>query len=163
MKFPDYINDWVKREVIQGRIMVGIGICLCIVFIAILRSDNAILKGSIIPLSLLLGILLGYGIYILYSRPAHAREIIRLYKKSPAEAVKQEMVKHINDNKTGKVLVRVYPVLMLISVVAFMVVSTPYYKGMAVGFTILFISMFLIDTGFVSRSDAFLSFLKELQ
>jgi hypothetical protein len=107
--------------------------------------------------------LLGYGSYMLYSRPAHAKEIIRLYQKSPDDAIKQEKAKHINDNKAGKVLIRVYPLLMLFSIGALIFVSTPHYKGMAAGFALLFIAMFLTDIGFVSRSDAFLSFLTALQ
>ena len=163
MEFTNFTNDWAKSEVFQGKMMIGIGIFLSIVFVAILRSDNTLLKGGLIPFSLLLAILLGYGSYMLYSRPAHAQEIIRLYQKSPDKAIKQERAKHINDNKTGKVLICVYPLLMLVSIVALIFVSTPHYKGMAVGFALLFISMFVIDNGFVSRSESFLSFLKELQ
>ena len=116
-----------------------------------------------IPLSLLLAILLGYGSYMLYSRPAHAKEIIKLHQKSPDEAIKKEMAKHINDNKTGKVLMRVYPLLMLVSIGGLIFVSSPHYKGMAVGFALLFIAMFLIDNGFVARSEEFLSFLKKIK
>jgi hypothetical protein len=161
MEFADYTNAWVKSEVLQGRTMIGI--ILSVVFVAVLRSDNALLKGSIIPLSLLLAMMLGYGSYMLYSRPAHAKEIIRLYQKSPDEAIKQAKAKHINDNKTGKVLIRVYPLLMLFSIGALNFASAPHYKGMALGFALLFIAMFLTDIGFVSRSDAFLSFLTALQ
>jgi len=163
MEFADHINDWAKSEVLQGKIMIAIGIFLSILFIAILQSDYALLKGSIIPLSLLLAILLGYGCYMLYSRPAHAKEIIRLHQKYPDEAIKQEREKHINDNKIGKVLLRVYPLLMLVSIGTLVFVSSPHYKGMAVGFALLFIAMFIIDNGFVSRSDGFLAFLKELE
>jgi hypothetical protein len=163
MEFTDHINEWARREVLQGKRMIAIGMFLSIVFVAILRSDYALLKGSIIPLSLLLAILLGYGSYMLYSRPAHAKEMIRLHQKSPDEAIKQEGEKHINDNKTGKVLIRVYPLLILVSIGALIFVSSPYYKGMAVGFALLFIAMFIIDDGFVSRSDGFLSFLKKLE
>lgn len=161
MEFTNYTNEWAKSEVLQGRIMIGIGIFISIVFVAILRSDNALLKGSIIPLSLLLTILLGYGSYMLYSRPAHAKEIIALYQKSPDKAIQQEKAKHINDNKMGKILIRIYPVLMLVSIIALIFVSSPHYKGMAVGFALLFIATFLIDNGFVSRSDNFLSFLNQ--
>jgi hypothetical protein len=52
---------------------------------------------------------------------------------------------------------------MLFSIGALIFVSAPHYKGMAVGFALLFIAMFLTDIGFVSRFDGFLSFLKELQ
>lgn len=159
MEFTDYTNTWAKSEVLQGKIMIAIGLFLSVAFIAIYRSENQLLRGSLIPLGLLLAILLGYGSFILYSRPAHAKEIIQLYQKNPKEAVKQETTKQINDNKAGKLLIRIYPILMLISVIAFIFVSASYYKGTALGFVLLFVSMFIIDNGFVSRSNAFLSFL----
>ncbi len=79
MDFIEYTNMWVQREVTQGKIMIGIGIFLLFVFFSILRSQNELLRGSLIPIVLLLVILIGYGSYILYSRPAHAKESIALY------------------------------------------------------------------------------------
>jgi len=162
MNFIEYMNTWVKSEVLQGKLMIGIGVILVVVFIGIIKSQNELLKGLLIPFGLLLVILIGYGSYILYSRPAHAKESITLYEKSKADAVAQEETKHINDNKAGKRLLRIYPILMLVSIATLLFGFTPYYKGMAIGFAILFISIFIIDSGFVSRSDSFLSFLKTL-
>ena len=45
--------------------------------------------------------LLGYGSYLLYGGTAHAKEIIRLYQKSPYETFKREKAKPINDDKAG--------------------------------------------------------------
>jgi hypothetical protein len=106
MNFIEYENTWVKSEVAQGRIMIGIGVLLLLVFFIILRNQNELFKGALIPLSLLLLILIGYGSYILYSRPAHAKESISLYEQSKEEAIEKEKTKHINDNKAGKILLR---------------------------------------------------------
>ena len=160
MEFIEYTNAWAKSEVYQGKIMIAIGVFLAVAFVAIFRSENVLLRGSLTPLGLLLAILLCYGSFILYSRPAHAKEISSLYQKNPGEAIKKGVAKHENDNKSGKILTRVYPILMLGSVIALFFVSYLYYKGMALGFVLLFISAFIIDNGFISRSDAFLSFLK---
>ena len=163
MNFIEYINTWAKSEVTHGRIMIGIGILLLLTFYTIFRSQNELLKGALIPLGLLVVILIGYGGYILYSRPAHAKSSIASYQSAETEAIAQEKEKHINDNKAGKTLIRfVYPGLMLLSVVALFLVSTPYYKGMALGFILLFVSTYIMDSGFVSRSDAFLDFLETL-
>ena len=163
MDFIEYTNTWTKSEVIQGRIMIGIGILLLFVLYGIFRSQNDLLKGALIPLSLLLLVLIGYGSYILYSRPAHAKESIVLYGKSQTEAIEVEKVKHINDNKAGKMLMKyVYPILIILSASALLIVSSLYYKGMALGFVLLFVSTYIIDNGFVTRSDAFLSFLNTL-
>lgn len=163
MDFVEYANAWVKSEVTQARFMIGIGILLLLAFFGIMRSQHELLKGSLIPLGLLLVVLIGYGSYILYSRPAHAKESIALYTTSKAEAIEQEAAKHINDNKAGKALMRyVYPILMLVSVLGLMLVQSPYYKGMALGFVLLALSVYIVDYGFVSRSDAFLAFLETI-
>lgn len=164
MDFIEYANAWSKSEVTQGRIMIGIGVILLFVLYSIFRSQNELLKGTLIPLGLLLVILIGYGSYILYSRPAHVKESIALYEKSRVEAIEKEKVKHINDNKAGKTLLRyIYPILMIISALGLLLLSSPYHKGMALGFVLLFGSTYIIDNGFVSRSDAFLLFLNNLQ
>ncbi|MEM6800435.1 MAG: hypothetical protein AAF696_03470, partial [Bacteroidota bacterium] len=122
-----------------------------------------LLKGTLIPLSLLVLVLIGYGGYILYSRPAHARESITLYQSAETEAIAKEKEKHINDNKSGKNLMQfVYPGLILLSVIALFFISSPYYKGMALGVILLSVSTYIIDNGFVSRSDAFIDFLDKL-
>ena len=163
MDFIEYTNTWVKSEVTQGRFMIGIGILLLFVLYGIFRSQNDLLKGALIPLSLLLPVLVGYGAYILYSRPAHARESIALYKQSKTEAIEAEKVKHLNDNKAGKTLLKyVYPILMMLSAIALFFVSSLYYKGMALGFVLLFVSTYIIDNGFVTRSDAFILFLNSI-
>ena len=162
MDFIEYMNSWVKNEITQGKIMIGIGIALLIAFFFILRSQHELLKGTLIPLGLLLVILIGYGSYILQSRPAHAKESILFYKQSEKEAIEKEITKHINDNKAGKSLMRyVYPSLMILAILMLILVSSPYYKGMALGFVLLFLSTYIIDYGFVSRSDAFIKFLQQ--
>lgn len=157
----EYANEWAKNEVYQGKIMIAKGVVLAIAFILICRNDNELLRGMLIPVGMLLVILLGYGSYILYSRPAHAKEIITIYKTSPEEAVKLEIAKHKKDNKAGKLLIRIYPILTFISIVLLFFASSLHYRGTALGSALLFVSAFLIDSGFVSRSDAFLLFLKK--
>lgn len=163
MDFIEYANNWSKSEVTQAKIMIGIGVLLTVAFIGIIRSENEFLRGALTPIGLLLIILLGYGSYILYSRPAHVKESIALYQQSEKEAIEKEKAKHINDNKAGDTLLKIYPILMLISIALLFFVSSPFYKGMAIGFGLLFIATFMIDYGFVSRSNAFLSFLSELK
>ncbi len=161
MGFVEYTNMWVQREVTQGRIMIGIGIVLLLVSFRIYSSQDELLRGTLIPLGLLILILVGYGGFILYDRPAHAKESIALYEESKAKAREQEKSKHSNDNKAGNNLLRyVYPALMAISAISLFFIKSPYYRGMALGFIVLFVATYIIDNGFVSRSDAFLTFLK---
>ena len=163
MNFIEYINSWSRAEVLQGKIMISIGLLFLTTFIAISRGEHELLRGTLLPLGLLITILIGYGGYILYSRPAHAKESIALYQTAQVEAIQQERAKHINDNKAGKTLMKfVYPSLILLATLALSFIPAPFYKGMALGFIALFVSTFIIDNGFVTRSDSFISFLDTL-
>jgi len=163
MDFTEQTNLWVKSEILQGRIMIGIGILLLCVCIAIFRSENDLLRGGLIPLVLLLVVLIAYGGYILQSRPAFASASIDQFATSQEAAITHTREKHINDNKAGKTLIgMVYPALMLISVIALFFVTAPFHKGMALGFIALFVAVYIMDSGFVSRSDAFIAYLDTL-
>jgi len=163
MNFIDYTNAWVKAEVNQGKIMIGVGLLVLVALFAIFKSQNELLRGMLIPLGLLTVVLIGYGVVIMTSRPAHAKESLALYELSKSEALEKEKLKHINDNKAGKTLMKyVYPALILLSVFLLLFLSITYYKGMALGFIIVFVSTYIMDYGFVSRSDAFISFINNL-
>jgi len=161
MDFIQQLQFWEKGELLQGKIMIGLGILFLIGFIFIFRSENTFFRGSLIPLSLLLVVFIGYGGYILYSRPAHVKQSIALYETSESEAVAKEIEKHTNDNKVGKALIKyAYPSLIIIAALLLFFMSNVYYKGMAAGFIILFIATYIIDTGFVSRSEIVLQAIK---
>ena len=160
MDFIQQLQLWEKGELLQGKIMIGIGILLLIGCIAILRSQHLLLRGSLVPLGLLLMVFIGYGGYILYSRPAHVKQSIALYENSKDEAIVKEVQKHTNNNKAGKTLMKyVYPAFILFAAVALLFISSAYYKGMAVGFILLFAATYIIDYGFVSRSEKVLELI----
>lgn len=160
MDFIQQLQLWEKGETQQGQIMIAVGVLFLIAFIFILKSENNLLRGTLIPLGLILLVLIGYGGFILVNRPAHVKESITLYQDSPDKAITDEIEKHTNDNKAGNTLTKIYPILMLVSVLMLIFIPSTYYKGMALGFTLLFISIYLIDSGFISRSEAVLEFLK---
>lgn len=163
MDFATHMQTWVKSEVLQGRVMIIIGLLVLIACIGILRAQNELLRGALIPLGILVVLMIGYGGYIMSSRPAHAKESLAKYDQSEAEALLAERAKHVQDNAFGKTLTRyVYPSLVILSVILLMLLGSPYYKGMAWGFALLFIAAYAMDSGFVSRSDAFIAFLDGL-
>ncbi len=162
MNFETYINAWTKNEVTQGRIMIGLGVLVVLSIYFIVKSNNEFFKGAIIPFAILAFIGIFYGGYIVYSRPAHAQESIIRYAQSPEKGIEEEEAKHIMDNQLGNTLLKVYPILVILSAIGLMLASTPHYKGMAVGFVLLFISTYIIDYGFISRSDKFIEFLHTL-
>jgi len=164
MNYTEYMNAWVKSELTQSKIMIGIGILLVVLLLIIYRGQSNLLKGTMIPLGLLAVVLIGYGAFIITSRPAHASKSIALYEKSKEEGKQKEIEKHINDNKAGKTLTKfVYPGFIIFSAIALLFLNSPYYKGIALGFIILFVATYIMDSGFISRSDAFLEYLQKLK
>lgn len=153
MNFTNILSLWEKGELLQGKIMVGVGVLLLIAFIGIIRSQNELLRGMLIPLGLTLAVLIGYGGYILQSRPAHIQQSIASYQTSPSDAVEKEIAKHTKDNQAGKTLMKIYPVLAILAILALMFIPSLFYKGLALGFALLFLSVYIIDNGFVTRSD----------
>jgi len=162
MDFVEYANSWARSEVTQGQIMIGFGVLLVVSIVGILKSEVELLRGTLLPLGLFVVLLIGYGAFILYSRPAHAKQSITLYQKSTSEAIEREIDKHVNDNKAGNMLMKIYPILAILALTGVMFIPSPYYKGMCLGFAVLFIGIYFIDNGFVTRSDAFLEFLDKL-
>lgn len=53
MNLLEHTTTWVNGEVLQGKIMLGLGILLLGATIAIFKSEHELLKGSLIPLGLL--------------------------------------------------------------------------------------------------------------
>lgn len=160
MDFIQELQLWEKAELLQGKIIIGIGLLILVAFIGIFRSQNELLRGMLIPFSLLILVLIGYGRYILQSRPTHVKQSISLYEKSTNEAIQKEIEKHTNDNKAGKILIKyVYPSLIIISAVALFLISSLYFKGMVIGFILLFASTFIIDNGFVTRSNKVIEYI----
>lgn len=162
MDFIQQLQLWEKSELLQGKIMMGVGVMLLVSAVAIFRSHNEFLRGTLIPLTLLLAVLIGYGAYILQSRPAHVAQSVTLYQQSPQEAVEKEIKKHSSDNKAGNTLLKIYPILAILALLGLMFAPSLYLKGLALGFALLFLSTYLIDNGFVTRSDVVLNTLTQL-
>lgn len=69
MDFIQQLNNWVRGDVIQGKIMIGFVLFfLCPAAIISIRSQNALIKGMFIPFSLLMVINLTYGGYLLLTK-----------------------------------------------------------------------------------------------
>lgn len=162
MDFIQQLQTWAKGDVLQGKIMLGAGVVLLISLIGIFRGESEVLRGSLIPLGLALVVLIGYGSYVIFSRQGHVQEISILYEKTPIEAIGLEINKQQKDYDSCKTLMKVYPLLMLIAVLGVIFLPSMHYKGMAMGFLLLFITAFLIDSNFASRSYPFLESLRIL-
>ena len=161
MDFLKQLKIWANGDALQGKIMATAAILTGLVLIFILNNDQVFLNGMIIPLSLLLIANLGYGSFLLFSRPKHLITTQNLYKENSKEAIKKELEKAMNDHKAYSILQYVWIGLMIVSVVLWFVLSGEYYKGLSIGLIIMSIGGFLIDTFLHRRLKPYLMVLEQ--
>lgn len=162
MNLIDFTTTWVKAEVLQGRIMLIIGVLVLVAAIAIFRSEHTLLRGMLIPIGLIVLILLGYGGFQVTSRPSHIDKVSQLYNEAPEKALEQELTKAQNDDKTYKTLKKVWVVLIVISALLFLVFSSLYLKGLSIGLIALFLTGLMLDSTLHYRLQIYLEQLEKL-
>ena len=162
MDFIQQLQVWAKGDALQGKIMVGIGIVIAICLIFILRSDQSMLRGMLIPMGLLLVANLGYGGFLSFSRPNHIQSTIELYNQNPAQAVGKELAKAETDHKSYSALKPIWAVLIVVAIVLYFVLSSAYYKGLSIGLAGMFLGTLLIDGFLHQRLKPYLAVLREL-
>lgn len=162
MELLELTTNWVKGEVLQGKIMLTIGILLLIGGIYILRSDHEILRGTLIPLGLSVLALIGYGGFQTLGRPAHIPKVTELHAENPQQAIVQEYEKATNDDRVYSTLKIVWPILIVVSVILYFVFSSEYLKGLSIGLMGLFLTILLLDTTLHYRLSFYLEGLSKL-
>lgn len=146
MNLLDHTTTWVEGEVLQGKIMIVLGILLLAGCIAIFRGNSDLLKGMLIPLGLILLVLIGYGGYQIFGRPLHLNKVADLIDQSPKQAIEQEYTKAEKDNSTYTMLKKVWVALIVISALTYLVFSSNFLHGLSIGFIGVFLTTLLVDS-----------------
>ena len=162
MDIVEQVNLWAKGDALQGKIMFGLGIVVAICLIGIFKADNSILKGMIIPLSLLLLANLGYGVFLAGTRVNHAIMVTQNYEGNPQEVISKELVKAERDNKNYSAAKPIWAVLILLSLGMYFFIDREYYKGLSIGIMVLCVALIIIDTMLHHRLKPYLETLREL-
>lgn len=139
-------SEWAMVDAIQGRIMLAFGFILAVATFFILKGENPILKGMLIPIALVTLLSIGYGGFLTFNRPNHAPKTAEIAKISIADAVNQELVKARRDDKNYTMIKRVWPVIVAVCALLLFFISKDYYQGMLIGFVGLGFYGLLIDT-----------------
>lgn len=155
------ISKWAMGDAKQGKLMVFFGLILLIVFLFILRTDVPFYRGALIPMAFTMLVLLAYGGFLAFSRIGHMQKMIQLYENSPKEALALEYKKAAVDHRNYSVMKKVWPVLMLLALLAFSFLKTDYSKGTAIGFIFLSFAGFMIDSYLHQRLIPYWAYLKK--
>lgn len=162
MDFIKQLNNWVKGDVIQGKIMIGF--VLFFLFPAVIisiRSQNILIKGMFIPLSLLLVINLTYGGYLLLTKTKTTKEIEMGYAKNAKQTLEKELASTEKSNKSYTTFKNIWASLIIISVLLYFISNKDYLKGLSLGFIFMFFALLAVDTHFHSRLKIYYSFLQK--
>lgn len=163
MDFIEQANTWAQGDAILGRIMMAIGIAALVSLIFIIRGDQAILKGMVIPLSLITLLGLGYGGFLGFSRIGHAEKAAALYQSNPDQAVSQELKKAERDNGNYTMIKKVWPALIVICALLLFYFKGDYSRGLLIGLLLLFVFGMMLDTFLHHHLEPYLKVLRELK
>lgn len=157
-----HVTQWVKGEVMQGRIMFSLGILSLIAFFYIANLHHAFFKGLIVPVLLLQIILLGYGGFQLFKRPSYIEKVRIENQLNPSNAHRIELEKAQKDDKIYGILKPIWALLFVVSMVLFVVLKEDFAKGMSIGFALWFVTAFVCDWFLHHRLKTFLAALQQL-
>lgn len=148
-----YFQIWTKGEIEQGRWMVLMAIVLIPIIVLLFKSGGWSLgQGMVIPISFLLVVNLCYGTYLLSVRGNDVQELEIKIKERPMQVLKTEYKKVQKDNSTYKKLRLIWVALGAACALLSLFFIKDYYKGISLGFAILFIGLLTIDTFLHNRN-----------
>ena len=162
MELIKHTTKWVKGEVLQGKLMLILGLFVSVAEFYLVNSNNDFLNGMIIPTGLILFVLIAYGSMQVIVRPRHIRKVSEMIKENPKLAIKKEHTKTSKDDRLFKILKKVWSIGMLIAIVIFFTISGNYYKGIAIGSVGLFLTLYMLDSILHSRLKIYLKAMKNL-
>lgn len=162
MEIIQHTTQWVKGEVMQGRIAVVLAIISFIAFLYFANFQQSFFKGMILPIVLIQMVLLGYGGFQLVKRPPHRDKVILEAQIQPNELLKKELLKAQNDDKVYSILIPIWAILFFVSLILFFVLKNDFWRGMSVGFIIWFLVAFIFDNFLHQRLKVYLSSLEQL-
>lgn len=160
MELLKHTRYWVRGELLQGKVMISLGIAMLIIVLSCIRSQNELFKGMLIPLGVLIITNIAYGGYLSYSRTVHKTQIENEYFIAPQKTIESEIIKLEKDDESYQLMLSIYPILIIQAIMAVFFISTSYYKGLAMGCTLLFLTAYFIDSFLQYRLLAYLELLK---
>lgn len=159
MNLIAHTKEWVNGEVLQGKIMLIIGVLVLVAFIAIIRSQQEFLRGLLIPMGLMLVVFVGYGGFQFFVRPAHLLKVERVFQQNPQNAQSMEYEKAVKDDKAYSTAKKVWPALIVLAAICYFMISKDYFKGMSAGFIGLFLITLIVDSILHNRLLVYLGYL----
>lgn len=162
MEIVKHTTEWVNGEVLQGKIMLVIGALLLVAWVAIFRSQHELLRGIMIPMTLIIVATTGYGSFQVIGRPSHISKVTEVAKKDPNAAFDMEMAKSQNDHRVYSYLTTVWIILIAASALVTLFLKGDFYKGLGIGLMALFLAVLILDSTLHYRLQHYIKALEQL-
>ncbi len=162
MDLIEHSNVWAKGEVLQGRIMLFYGILLLVSFVFIWKSNHEVLRGTMIPLGIVICVMFAYGAYLMASRSSFSLKLEQSFKENQVQAANNELARLQQENKTYSTLKPIWVALILASAIMYFLVSGHYWKGLSIGLIVLFLSGLLTDTSLHYRLSKYMESVQHI-
>jgi len=163
MELIQYTSEWVKGEINQGKILIIIGVISLIVSVFIFKGTNEILRGMLIPLGLLGIMFLGYGVFQAFGKESHLTKVTESYKENTQNTIQKEYEFAQKGDKSFTRLKPIWALLIVVSVALYFIVSKDYFKGLAIGLMVLFLSTLILDSVMHYRLKTYLKGITEIR
>jgi hypothetical protein len=162
MEIITHTTQWVNGEVLQGKITIPLSIISAIALLYFLNLQQSFHKGLMIPISLYLLVLLGYGLFQITQRPAHLETVTQGMQLNPDETISAELEKARKDSKAYSTVKVVWVVMIVILGILFFVLKNDFWKGITIGSILFFVGMFIFDSFLHHRLKPYLSALETI-
>ncbi len=162
MNLIEHTTQWVKGEVLQGRIGFSLSILALICFLYFVNLQETFYKGIVLPFSLLLLVIMGYSSFQMIMRPKHIEKVQQELIINPEKAVQTELIKVQKDDAFFSKLKMVWAVLFVVSGILFFSLNNEFWKGVSLGFVGLFLVAYIFDSFLHHRLQTYLFALQKL-
>lgn len=155
MGFLEHTAIWVKGEVLHGKVMTLLGMVLLLCCFFIWRNGNELLKGMLIPISLVVLITVGFGAVLITARPKHLQKLEIASHTNLQEVYEKEKARAFKDQNAYPKFYITWAIMLMGALIFFFLSVKLYYKGLALGILFLAISALIIDTIMNERSKSY--------
>jgi hypothetical protein len=162
MELINHTIQWVKGEVLQGRIGFAAGILIALAFLYFADFEQSFYKGMILPMIILQLVLLGYSGFQMIMRPKHIEKVSQEIQLNPATVVNMELDKSKKDDRIFSIIRIVWAGLFVVSLILFFIFKSEFFKGMGLGFVVFFGIAFIFDSFLHYRLKTYLTALQQL-
>jgi len=159
MDFIQQIQVWTRGELEQGKWMLAISLVLLPLLFLLLKSENAISRGILIPLSILFSIIAGYGSYLIIGRTGYTERIENQFQLNAEQTIESQYQKATQDEKTYTLLKGIWAAMVVVSILLYFF-TKQYYRGLSLGLAVMFIGLLVTDTFLHYRLNQYLNALQ---